>query len=98
MDTVAEAVAYALRQSHDPIDHSSRFDQEWLKLSTSERVQIMRDRIDNGLEALSGEPLPDTEIRDAKKRKRYTAITKSRVRKRATGKNRVKNKGTGQTT
>ena len=70
VETVAESVARALVHSHNPLDESQRCDAEWLAKPVSERIRIMRDRVDNGYEALSGEPLPDMEIRDAKSRKR----------------------------
>jgi hypothetical protein len=70
METVSEAVARALVHAHNPIDDSSKYDPEWLSRPVSERIQIMRDRLDNGCEALSGEPLPDTEIKNAGSRKK----------------------------
>ena len=83
VETVAEAVAKALVHSHNPLDDSYRCDPEWLAKPVSERIRIMRDRVDNGYEALSGEPLPDTEIRDAKSRKRMQRAGMRSLKKRA---------------
>ena len=83
VETVAEAVAKALVHSHNPLDDSYRCDPEWLAKPVSERIRIMRDRVDYGYEALSGEPLPDTEIRDAKSRKRMPRAGMRSLKKRA---------------
>ena len=97
VETVSEAVARALVQSHNPLDDSHRYDPEWLAKPVSERIRIMRDRVDNGYEALSGEPLPDTEIRDAKSRKRMQrAGLKAVARRREARKARKKSKGNRQ--
>ena len=88
METVAQAVARALTVSHDPIDHSSGYDPEWLSKTVSERIQIMRDRLDNGFEAISGNPLPNKEIKDANSRKRMQKAGMRRDRKRKAAKNR----------
>ena len=88
VETVAQAVAHALVVSHNPIDHSSRFDQDWLSKPVSERIQIMRDRLDNGFEAISGSPLPDKEIKDANSRKRMQKAGMRGNRRRKAAKNR----------
>ena len=92
METVSEAVAKAMLRSHDPIDHSAGYDSDWLSKPVSERIQIMRDRIDNGYEAISGKPLPDKEIRDAKSRKKMQRAGMRRNRTGKTAKNRKKDK------
>ena len=92
-ETVAESVARALVQSHNPIDDSRKYNPEWLAIPVSERIQIMRDRVDNGLEALSGEPLPDTEIKNASSRKKMQrAGLKAMGRRRKNRKARKKSK------
>lgn len=92
VETVAEAVARVQIKSHDPIDHSYRFDQEWLQLPVDERIEIMKTRLENGCEAISGEPLPLSEIKDANSRKRMQAAANRGIRKRASRSNRRKNK------
>ena len=89
VETVAEAVARVQIKSHDPIDHSYRFDQEWLQLPVDERIEIMKTRLENGCEAISGEPLPLSEIKDANSRKR---MQQAGMRNRKTAKNRKKAK------
>lgn len=89
VETVSQAVARALTVSHDPIDHSHRYDQDWLSKPVSERIRIMRERLDNGCEAISGNPLPDKEIKDANSRKR---MQQAGMRNRKTAKNRKKAK------
>jgi len=88
VETVSQAVARALTVSHNPIDHSSGYDSEWLSKPVSERIRIMRDRIDNGYEAISGEALPDKEIIDAKSRKKMQRAGMRRDRKRKAAKDR----------
>ena len=82
VETVSQAVARAFTASHNPIDHSSGYDSEWLSKPVSERIRIMRDRIDNGYEAISGEALPDKEIIDAKSRKKMQRAGMRRDRNR----------------
>ena len=82
VETVSEAVAKALLQSHDPIDHSYGYDPDWLSKPVSERIQIMRDRVDNGYEAISGNAMPEKEIRDANSRKRMQQAGMRSLKKR----------------
>ena len=97
METVSEAVARALVHSHNPIDDSRKYDPGWLAKPVSERIQIMRDRLDNGCEALSGEPLPDTEIKNAGSRKKMQrAGLKAMDRRRKNSKARKKSKADRQ--
>lgn len=94
-ETVSEAVAKVLISSHNPLDYTMRWDAEWLAKPAHERVEIMRKRVDSGLEAISGEPLDKGEIRSANSRKRMQKSSLRGVKTRKDRLARKKNKTTG---
>lgn len=82
VETISEAVAKVLVSAHNPIDYAVRWDEEWLSKPPHERVEIMRNRVDSGMEAISGEPLDKGEIEHANSRKRMQKSSLRGVRTR----------------
>ena len=94
VETVSEAVAKVLVSSHNPLDYTVRWDAQWLAKPAHERVEIMRKRVDSGLEAISGEPLDKGEIHRANSRKRMQKSSLRGVRTRKAKLARRKDKTT----